>query len=504
MTVYTDTAAERVVLAILEPYDPASDATVTLYVGTHGVATAPADTPANTFFEPNLQEGLAFKRSMLGSGRVGGRSLPDRGGLVLVNTGEFDGWLAYNWSHRAVTVLMGRRGDAFGGFETVFTGVCGELRYGRNNITVPVFDNARLLDKPVQETLYAGTGGNEGGDDLKDKPKPLCFGQCLNVSPVPVDLTNKVYQVHDGQIEAVDAVYDNGKLLTVTTDYTVDLTNGRFTLTSAANGLVTADVKGDKTGGVYVSSAATVMRRVATAYGGLADPGDLDTASFTALDVKTTAVIGLFTATTARGVPSVLDDVADSIGGFWTFGRSGKLEVGRLDAPSGTAALDIGENDVAEGGVTREAFAVPVWRFRLEHRRAWTVQNADVLDPAATDAFKDFAATEYRTSSVEDTDVKEDGAGKDGHKGALNADPVPSLLVKTAAADTEAARRLALFKERREVFRVALKGVGFSLALGDEVTFTHSRFGLTAGKDLVVVGQEENASATAVELDLWG
>ena len=504
MTVFTDTAAERAVLVTLEPYDPASDGTVTLYVGTHGIATAPTDTPANAYFEPNLREGLAFKRSMLGSGRVGGRSLPERGGIVLVNTGEFDGWLDYHWSNRAVTVLMGLAGGAFADFETVFTGVCGELRYGRNQIAVPVFDNARLLDKPVQETLYAGTGGNEGGDDLKDKPKPLCFGQCLNVSAVPVDLTNKVYQVHDGQMEAIDAVYDNGKLLTLTTDYTVDLTNGRFTLVSAANGLVTADVKGDKTGGTYVSSAATVMRRVATVYGGLADPGDLDTASFTALDTKTTAIIGLYTGTMARGVLSILDDVADSIGGFWTFSRSGELEVGRLDAPSGTAALDIGENDVVENSVTREAFGNPIWRYRLDHRRCWTVQNADVLDPATTDAFKEFAGTEYRTASVEDTDVKEDGAGKDGHKGAEDLEPVPSLLVVTADAETEAARRLALFKTRREVFHEALKGVGFSLALGDVVTLTHSRFGLSAGKDFVVVGQEENASATAVELDLWG
>ena len=79
-----------------------------------------------------------------------------------------------------------------------------------------------------------------------------------------------------------------------------------------------------------------------------------------------------------------------------------------------------------------------------------------------------------------------------------------SLIVITADAETEAARRLALFKERREIFHVAVKGIGFSLALGDVVNFTHSRFRLADGKDLIVVAQRENASATDVELDLWG
>ena len=128
MTVYTDTAAERAVLVTLQPYDPATGATLTLYVGTHGMVTAPGDTPANTYFNPNLLDGLVFERSMLGTGRVGGRALPSRGGVTLVNTGEFDGWLYYHWSGRAVTVRLGRVGDAFADFETVFDGVCGELK----------------------------------------------------------------------------------------------------------------------------------------------------------------------------------------------------------------------------------------------------------------------------------------------------------------------------------------------------------------------------------------
>ena len=504
MTVFTDTAAGRVFLVTLEPYDPATGATVTLYAGTHGVVTEPTDTPADTFFEPIVKEALTFERSMFRPGHVGGRSLPDRGNLELVNTGAFEKWLDYHWEGRAVTVRMGRKGDSFSGFAVVFSGICGALAYERNTIVVGIRDKQEELDTLLQETLYAGSGGNEGGDDLKDKPKPVCLGRCLNVTPVTVDTTNHVFQVHDGQIEAIEAVYENGRSLTVATDYTVDLANGRFTLVNAPSGLVTADVKGDKTGGVYVSSAADIPRRVAVTYGGLADPVDLDTASFTALDAKTTAILGLYAGATARNVLDVLDDIAGSVGGVYGFDRDGRFTVGRLEAPSGAAALVIGENDVVENGVRRESFGPPVWRLRLDYGRCWTVQSADVLDATATDAHKEFVSVEYRTAAEEDTDVKEDGAGKGGHKGAVDPEPRPTLLVDKAAAEAEAARLLALFKEPREIFGVAIKAPGFETELGALVNFTHSRFRLSAGKDFVVVGIRENARAGDVELDLWG
>jgi len=180
MTVFTDTAAGRVFLVTLEPYDPVTGATVTLYAGTDGIVTEPTDTPADTFFEPIVKEALTFERSMFRPGHVGGRSLPDRGNLELVNTGAFDAWLDYHWEGRAVTVRMGRKGDAFAGFAVVFSGICGAPAYERNTIVIPIRDKQEELDTLLQETLYAGSGGNEGGDDLKNKPKPVCLGRCLS------------------------------------------------------------------------------------------------------------------------------------------------------------------------------------------------------------------------------------------------------------------------------------------------------------------------------------
>ena len=503
--VFTATAARRVYLAVLKPYDPTASAVKALYVGTAGFKTKPTDTPANTYFEPVLQDPGYFARAIYSGEKLGGRSLPDRGRMVLTNAGEFDDWLAHHWDGRQVTLYAGEESDAWADFEIVFEGLCGELQYSRNAIELPLRDQADVLDKLVQETLFAGTGGNEGGDDLKDKPKPVCLGEVYNIVPVLVDSTSRVYQFHDGQVEAVSAVYDNGKLLTLTADYTVDLTQGRLTLVAAAGGLITADVKGDKTGGVYAASAGAVARRLVTKYGGLTDPGDLDTTALSALDTATTAPVGVYMGTTELNLADVLDQVVGSVGGFWGYTRAGLFTVGRVEDPAGgTAELVLDETDLTAGGIRRAAFGKPHWRERLNYKRAWAVQLPDALDAAATDAHKDFVAQEYRTAAAKDEDIKADGAGKGGYIGAIDPDPETTLLAVKADADAEATRRLTLTGERRDLFHVSVKTQGLPVDLGAIVSLTHGRFGLAAGKDLLLVGMRADAWRNQVDLDLWG
>ena len=503
MTDFANPNARRLFLGVLHPYDPAADATTTLYIGTDAFTTRPADDPADVYFEPIIQDGISFERSMARPGAVGGRSLPGRGALRLVNTGDFDHWLDYNFDGRRVSILSGEAGEDWAEFETVFEGVTGEAGFGRLEIVLPLLDNRDRLDRPLQETLFSGAGGVEGGDDLKSKPKPVCLGECRNITPVLVDATARTYQVNDGAIEAIDGIYDNGRALAAA-DYTADLAAGRFTLAAQPNGLVTADVRGDKRGGVYVSTAADMLRRLAVDFGGLGDPGDLDTASFSALNVKTTATLGVYTGTAARNLLDVMDEVAVSVGGHHGFNRAGLLSVGRLEAPSGTPVIDIDEGDIERGGLGRESFGSPAWRRRVGYGRSWTVQLPDQLDGAATEAFKTFAAEEFRIAAAEDDTVKQDGPGNDGHKMAADPEPVATLLVEKTDAETEAARLLALYGRRRAVYRVATRAAAFAVDLGDVVRLVHPRFGLAAGRDLIVVRFFERAALGEVELDLWG
>lgn len=502
--IFTDPRRARVWYAVLQPYDPAIEATATIRVATRDVATAPDDAPANVMFEGVLAAGPRYERSMFSAQAIGGRSLPDRGTLDIVNTGLFDAWLAYQWEGRAVEVRMGFAGDRFADAAVVFTGTCGEPTAEPASIVLPLRDKAEALDKLVQENrLYAGTGGLEGGDDLKEKPKPLAFGAFRNAAPVEVDTTNRVFQVHDGPIQAISAVYENGRLLTLTTHYTVDLANGRFTLVSAPLGLITCDGQGSKTGGVYVETVADVGRRLVKDFGGLTD-ADLDLASFIALNSATGAPVQFYVGAEPVNLMDMLDQVVQSIGGFWGFNRAGLFQVARLEAPTGSPAATLTDFDIVEDGVTREPFGAASWRRRLNWGRNWTVMSPQGLDPAATAAYRAFAVQEFRTAKAEDATVKEDGPGKGGHRAAVDPEPDSTLLAVESDADAEVARRLALFGTGRFVYRVDCKTQPYQLDLGQTVRLVHRRYGLAAGKNLVVVGIGEDAADDAASVYLWG
>ena len=62
-----------------------------------------------------------------------------------------------------------------------------------------------------------------------------------------------------------------------------------------------------------------------------------------------------------------------------------------------------------------------------------------------------------------------------------------TLLLTTAAADTEAQRRLDIVKQQRTVYKMTCFTWMFDLALGDAVTLQYPRFGLDSG-ELGVVG----------------
>jgi len=501
--VFSDITAKRVWAVEVKAYDPSTEAEITLYAASKAFTTKSTDTPADTYFPGAVGRASTFERSMFRRGRIGGSSMPDPGALDIVNTGELETWLDYQFDGRDVTVKVGLEGDAYSTFETVFSGVSGELQFDRNVIRLKLSDKQDQLDKLIQENLFAGTGGNEGGDDLKDKPKPLCFGPCNNITPVIVDRTNRVYQVHDGQIKAVDAVYDNGKLLTLTTHYTVDLTNGRITLVAAPTGLVTADIQGSDTGGTYVSSVANIMERIVKDFGGLST-SDIDATSISDLNTKNAAAVGIYTGTGERNLLDVLDELSNSIGAFYGFNRAGKFSVGRFEAPATTADFTFVETDAVKNRIKRDPGGSVIWRQRIKYGRNWTVQSDEALDASATDAHKDFVTQDYRVTSDEDADVKEDGAGKGGHKNADDPEPLVTLLDAKADADTEATRLLGLYDVRRDFFSVTVKTQAFQVDLGDTVDFSHSRFGLSAGKKFLVVGIAERAVVNEADLDLWG
>ncbi|HWM89401.1 MAG TPA: hypothetical protein VN493_01395 [Thermoanaerobaculia bacterium] len=336
----------------------------------------------------------------------------------------------------------------------------------------------------------------ESGASLEGRPKSLCFGKCLNVSPVQINPSLLLYQVHDGPIQAIDAVYNRGVAL-AGGQYTVDLLRGTFTLLQAPGdgGVITADVRGDTLGGSYVSTVAGIARRVVATYGPLT-AADLDTASFTALDAAKPAVAGLY-ASDQRTILDVLDELVNSIGAFYGFDRGGKFEVGLFGPPKeeSPAAATFGPAEILE--IEALPTELPAWRQRVGYERNWTVQTGDSLAGSVTEARKAFLAEEVRLAVAADETVKTKFLL------ALDPEPLPTLLADKAAAEVEANHLLGLYGQRREMYRVTVKTQPYRLELGDQIALDYTRFGLD-GRLFRVVGLEERADVNRVTMELWG
>jgi len=226
-TIYSDAFLQRVYLVDLHPYSVALGATTMLRVATEYYATAPSDTPANAIYYGCIRSGPSLERGLFQGDRIGGRSIPARGSVELA-IGDYPEWTGLNlldyidpdkyaWDGRAFAVWVVAKGEAYSTRTLLFRGVIDDIDYTETTLTLRLRDEQHLLDKALQTVLYEGTGAAEGGEELKGKEKPLLFGQCFNVAPVPVNVSSDLlYQVHDGPIYNILAVRDRGVPLLTT------------------------------------------------------------------------------------------------------------------------------------------------------------------------------------------------------------------------------------------------------------------------------------------------
>lgn len=219
MSIYTDGFLQRQCLVDMNPFNVGTQAEEKLYIGTHYFTTAPGDSPANELYYGVVESGITYDRSMFSGENIGGRSIPSRG-AISVAMPDSPAWCRkdmlnyidpaqYLWDGRPYVVWIKEAGGAYTDKAQIYSGVIEELNWDRMRMIFSIRDGSFLFDKPIQETLYLGTGAREGGPELTGYPKPRALGQCFNVSAVYLN-TSLEYQVNDGEIEDVTAVRDNG------------------------------------------------------------------------------------------------------------------------------------------------------------------------------------------------------------------------------------------------------------------------------------------------------
>jgi hypothetical protein len=483
---------------------------IRIYAATHEMISRPDDDPADQMFKGTLQKAFRIDRSILGSERIGEEITIGLGEVTLTNAEKDYDFLAIDHTAQgqAIAIRMGDRALPYTSWRTVLSGYMVNTAIDREKITFRLRDAGHQLDVPLSPNIYLGTGGTEGTEDLKDKRKPRWFGWNLQVSPPLVIPSALAYQLNDGPIHQVQAVYVRGVALSLKADYAsvalmnaASLSVGEYATCLAAGwiriavandaeiGQVTCDFAGDKAGGVFIDRAADIVRRMLKVTT-IADPDDIGVASFLALAAAQPAPVGIgIGAGDDATVAQVAGRLMASIGGWLGAKRSGKFEVRRFEAPAGPAAGVYDEKNVEDVQTLPmpEDLSPPPWRVRVGWARNWTPNQTD-LAGSVTDERRAFLKEEVRFASAESINVRNDFPP--GHEFTKTE----TFFRDESGALTEAQRLGALYWTPRALYEFPLTEKLFIHELGQLVWLAFPRFDLEGGKLLRIVKLSEDDS----------
>lgn len=526
----TDTSA--VFLAEIEAYDPSrleADNPITLYYGTHGHVTGPAESPPNTVFLSRIKQAAVMRRTLFADGTTRGRASINYGDLELLNDdSKLDRLTEYYFDGRAIRIRRGPIGGAYpSDFALDLEGTMQGIEFGTDTIVLKLRDRRSEMDKPLQSTKFAGSGlGTLEGvaADLKGKPKPVCCGKVFNIAPLCVETAKLIWQVHDAAVATFDAVRDRGVALASGGTYASIaqlLDNGLaptagqfktysgsegsyFRLGATPDGQVTCDV----TEGAAASdrTPAQVYKRLLTRAGKSAS--DWSASDLTTLDAAANYVIGYWTdqeTTFAR----VFDLVANSVGASWFLDAANVFRIQQLLSPLGvTPVATFTANDVI-GKLKRIRIndpgqGLPPYKTIVRYRRNHSAQTSD-LAAAVTMANRALFAAEWREAQETQSDVQTQ------HRLAIQ-DEWETLLTVEADAQAEATRLQDLRGEKRELleFTVPLDDDSAAVELNRVVALVHRRYSFSVvGSDedgalLRVLGLAPNSEKRELTITGWG
>jgi hypothetical protein len=477
---------------------------VLIYAATHEYISRVTDTPPTQAFSGTLEKGFRLDRSLIGSTRIGEQITIGLGEVRLTNLERDYDHLASDTTPlgQLIIIRYGDRNRPYSEWRTVLVGYMVDQQIDRDGVTFRVRDAGHLLDVPVSANVYLGTGGREGGDDLKNKRKPRVFGWVLEWTAPLVIPASLAYQLNDGQIHAVQKCRVRGVEQTFVGDYaTVELMNaatltvGQYATCLAEGwgrigvavdtelGQVTWDFAGDKAGGVFAETTADIVERLITSATVVTADG-LVGSTFDTLNGVQPAPIGYgIPAGDEQQVSRAVARIMAGAGGWCGSRRNGKFEVRRFEAPAGVPAARFDRLNLADVklGVLPAEISPPPWRVRVGWGRIWTPGQTN-LAGSVSEAYRAFLADEIRLASQFDIDIKNDfPPGRE-----LVEDQ--TFFRDEADADAEAARKLALFGESRSLYVLPLMEKLYVFEPGQVVHVQwvneagEGRFDLAAGK----------------------
>jgi hypothetical protein len=347
---------------------------------------------------------------------------------------------------------------------TLFCGLAGRWRAEEGKVIIPIRDASYWLERPLQTSVYAGSGTHEGTASIAGTPKPLLRGTAYNIKPDLIDPTNRVYRYND----AAGTILWAGS--TPVGQYRTDNSKGLFQLGSAPVGEITLDATGQFPTAGNKTVLLDIVRYLLSETAALPS-AYLDTSTFGTVAAAYPYAGGVFVPSTAApSALSVVSDLLASMGARLYPTRAGALTVSVL--------ATIGASETVAAVLTPSAIRriaplqledeieTPPWRIRVGYQRNHTIQTD--LSASATDARRQTVAAEAQYKVWSDTSVLA------SYRRESDLTPFGGALKDAADAQSVADRLGALFGRRRTLSAVELPiSVGIGLDLGNVVHVTY-------------------------------
>lgn len=246
-----------------------------------------------------------------------------------------------------------------------------------------------------------------------------------------------------------------------------------------------------------VDSLANVLRFVAARLSLPDSVLDLDAAE----DIDTASGYRLAIATNSEiSGETLVRRAALSFGAGLFQDRFSKLRAARMAAPATTADFEIFERQV-KGGVGFESDRAPGLSARMNFGRNYVQHSDDDMSGLTDQALRAELAREVQTAT---TTVTLHAMYQD----AIGREPFESILSEEADAQDEIDRICGLYTVPRGFFTLRVRlddlATAYTIEPGHTVKLTHRRWGLSSGRNLLVVLARSNFTIRAVDLVLWG
>ena len=491
-----------------------------LRISTYAYASDPIDTPASTYWLPRILGGVTVEQDALG--------LLGAGGVVAVTAAELvvsdqDGWALdlarYGGAdgrevELRVAEVANERASDFG-TPLRDTAIAWQGRVRRvdraqgRRARIGLDDPAGLLQVPLQQLRYAGTGGLAGPAALADRPQPLALGQLFNVPPIDLGLIDlgdgalPTYQSHWRAIVAHDAVRIRGvdQVEVFSAPGVAEWRDwpalGLFQIGSTPDGAVTADLRGDADG--YPDTTAGILWRLLSVHGPQLTESGRDGEAWAFAELALPGPVGFWQPAEEITALAACQRLLAGCGAVLAGGRDGRFRI--FDPFTQVSDIQI---DLLPGMILAEPVPVALPDALAPARREVLVEWGRNHAPLAEIGTAADANLRKRLTDAEPPVASITSATITARVQAQRSLRLPGLYAEPTAAQARAAVLSAWMEGGGRAWSVTTDRYRGVVNLGDWARATYPMPGLDGGFSGVVMAMREDLDRGRVTLVILG